>query len=197
MNNERFQKQLKFIIEIDKLKQIYRQNLVIGTGRHENDAEHSWHLAMMAILLSEYAAEQNVDVLHVVKLVLIHDLVEIDAGDTFAYDEKGYEDKADREQKAAERLFNILPPDQAEELMKLWCEFEAMETPEAGFAASLDRFQPLLLNYNTGGHTWKKPGVVSEKVHKRIEPARTMAPQIWEYATDLIETAVAKGMLKQ
>lgn len=197
MSNERFKKQLDFILEIDKLKQIYRQNLVTGTIRNENDAEHSWHLAMMAILLSEYAAEQGVDVLHVVKMVLIHDLVEIDAGDTFAYDEKGYEDKAEREQKAADRLFNILPTDQAEEMMELWREFEEMETPEAGFAASLDRFQPLLLNYNTNGHTWKKPGVSSEKVFKRIEPARTQAPQIWEYATDLIETSIEKGMLKR
>lgn len=194
---ERFEKQLDFILEIDKLKQIYRQNLVTGTNRNENDAEHSWHLAMMAILLSEYASEQGIDILHVIKMVLIHDLVEIDAGDTFAYDEKGYEDKDEREQKAADRLFNLLPADQAEEMMKIWREFEEMETPEAGFAASLDRFQPLLLNYNTDGHTWKKPGVSSEKVFKRIEPARTQAPQIWEYAIDLIETAIGKGMLKR
>lgn len=197
MSTERFEKQLEFILEIDKLKQIYRQNLVTGTNRKENDAEHSWHLAMMAILLSEYASEQKVDVLYVIKMVLIHDLVEIDAGDTFAYDEKGYEDKEEREQKAADRLFNILPADQAEEMLKLWREFEAMETPEARFAASLDRFQPLLLNYNTDGHTWKKPGVSSEKVLKRIEPARTQAPQIWEYATNLIENAIDKGMLKR
>jgi putative hydrolase of HD superfamily len=197
MSTERFEKQLEFILEIDKLKQIYRQNLVTGTNRKENDAEHSWHLAMMAILLSEYASEQKVDVLYVIKMVLIHDLVEIDAGDTFAYDEKGYEDKEEREQKAADRLFNILPADQAEEMLKLWREFEAMETPEARFAASLDRFQPLLLNYNTDGHTWKKPGVSSEKVLKRIEPARTQAPQIWEYATNLIKNAIDKGMLKR
>jgi putative hydrolase of HD superfamily len=197
MSTERFEKQLEFILEIDKLKQIYRQNLVTGTNRKENDAEHSWHLAMMAILLSEYASEQKIDVLYVIKMVLIHDLVEIDAGDTFAYDEKGYEDKEEREQKAADRLFNILPADQAEEMLKLWREFEAMETPEARFAASLDRFQPLLLNYNTDGHTWKKPGVSSEKVLKRIEPARTQAPQIWEYATNLIENAIDKGMLKR
>lgn len=197
MTKERFEKQLDFILEIDKLKQIYRQNLVTGTNRNENDAEHSWHLAMMAMLLSEYASEQGVDVLHVMKMVLIHDLVEIDAGDTFAYDEKGYEDKDVREQKAADRLFDLLPSDQAEEMMKLWREFEEMETPEAGFAASLDRFQPLLLNYNTDGHTWKKPGVSSEKVIKRIEPARTQASQIWEYATDLIESAIDKGMLKR
>lgn len=197
MSTERFEKQLEFILEIDKLKQIYRQNLVTGTNRNENDAEHSWHLAMMAILLSEYASEQKIDVLYVIKMVLIHDLVEIDAGDTFAYDEKGYEDKEEREQKAADRLFNILPADQAEEMLKLWREFEAMETPEARFAASLDRFQPLLLNYNTNGHTWKKPGVSSEKVFKRIEPARTQAPQIWEYATNLIKNAIDKGMLKR
>ena len=151
MDRERLLKQIRFIVEIDKLKQVYRQNVVIGTSRNENDAEHSWHLAVMAVLLSEYAAERELDILRVIKMLVIHDLVEIDAGDTFCYDEKALEDKAYREQRAAERLFNILPSDQAREIMGLWREFEEMKTPEARFAACLDRIQPLILNYNTGG----------------------------------------------
>lgn len=191
------QKQIEFIVAIDKLKHITRQNIVIGTNRNENDAEHSWHLAVMAMLLSEYATEKNIDILRVIKMVLIHDLVEIHAGDTFCYDEKGYEDKAEREQQAADRLFNILPSDQAQEIMKLWREFEEMRTPEATFAASLDRFQPLLLNYNTDGHTWKKPGVNSEKVLKRNDVAVENAPAIYEYVKDLVQSSIEKGILKK
>jgi putative hydrolase of HD superfamily len=189
--------QIDFIVAIDKLKHITRQNLVIGTTRNENDAEHSWHLAVMAMLLSEYAAEKNIDILHVIKMVLIHDLVEIHAGDTFCYDEKGYEDKDEREQNAADRLFNILPSDQAQEIMALWQEFEEMTTPEAAFASSLDRFQPLLLNYNTGGHTWQRPGITSEKVLKRNDVAEENAPAIYEYVQELIENSIAKGILKR
>lgn len=151
----------------------------------------------MAMLLSEYAAEKNIDILHVIKMVLIHDLVEIHAGDTFCYDEKGYEDKDEREQKAADRLFNILPSDQAQEIMALWREFEEMKTPEAAFASSLDRFQPLLLNYNTGGHTWQRPGITSEKVLKRNDVAEENAPAIYEYVQELIENSIAKGILKR
>jgi putative hydrolases of HD superfamily len=191
------QKQIDFIIAIDKLKHITRQNIVIGTTRNENDAEHSWHLAIMAMLLSEYAAEKNIDVLQVIKMVLVHDLVEIYAGDTFCYDEKGYEDKAEREQNAANRLFNILPADQAQEIMELWREFEEIRTPEAAFAASLDRFQPLLLNYNTDGHTWKKPGITSEKVLKRNDVTEKNAPEIYEVVKDLIENSIQRGILKR
>jgi putative hydrolase of HD superfamily len=132
-----------------------------------------------------------------IKIVLIHDLVEIDAGDTFCYDEKGYEDKEERELKAAGRLFNILPPDQADEIMGLWREFEEMKSPEARFAACLDRVQPLLLNYNTNGHTWKKPGVTSEKVLKRNAPLKENVPQLWEYAREIIEDSIQKGYLKK
>jgi putative hydrolases of HD superfamily len=197
MTSERLEKQIDFIVAIDKLKQITRQNIVIGTTRNENDAEHSWHLAVMAMLLSEYAQEKDVDILHVIKMVLIHDLVEIHAGDTFCYDEKGYEDKNEREQKAARQLFNILPEDQAQEIMELWREFEEMKTPEATFAASLDRFQPLLLNYNTGGHTWQRPGINSEKVLKRNDVSEKNAPRIYEYVKDLIESSIDKGILKR
>lgn len=197
MDRERLLKQIEFIIEIDKLKQIYRQNVLIGTKRNENDAEHSWHLAMMAMLLSEYAEDKNLDLLHVIKMLIIHDLVEIDAGDTFCYDEKAKEDKAQREEKAAERLFNVLPCDQAEEIMALWKEFEEKETAEAKFAACMDRLQPLILNYNTQGHTWQKPGVTSQKVLKRNEPLKETTPDLWEYAKEIIEDSVQKGILKK
>ncbi|NLZ47399.1 MAG: HD domain-containing protein [Clostridiales bacterium] len=197
MDRERLLKQIEFITEIDKLKQIYRQNVVIGTKRNENDAEHSWHLAIMAMLLSEYADDKNLNLLHVIKMLIVHDLVEIDAGDTFCYDEKAKEDKAQREEKAAERLFNILPADQAEEIMALWKEFEEKETAEARFAACMDRLQPLILNYNTNGHTWKKPGVTSDKVLKRNEPLKETAPALWEYAKEIIEDSIERGILKK
>ncbi len=195
--NERLLRQIEFITEIDKLKQIFRQNVIIGTDRNENDAEHSWHLAIMAIMLSEYSPEKNLDVLNVVKMVLIHDIVEIDAGDTFCYDEKGYEDKEEREQKAAERIFHLLPPDQAKELWDLWREFEELNTPESLFAACLDRFQPLLLNRNTGGHTWQKPGVNSEKVLKRNALLEKNAPALWEYVKTAVEDSIDKGFLRR
>ncbi|AQS59179.1 HD domain-containing protein [Desulforamulus ferrireducens] len=197
MVSERLYKQLEFIVEIDKLKQVLRQSVVTGSLRNENDAEHSWHLAVMAILLAEYAAEKDVDILRVVKMVLIHDLVEIDAGDTFCYDAKGYEDKAEREQRAADRIFNLLPADQAAEIMDLWHEFEEMTTPEARFAASLDRLQPLLLNYHTNGHTWQKPGVNSEMVYKRNAVLKENAPELYEYVKEVIEDSIAKGYLRR
>ncbi len=196
MSSERLLKQIEFITEIDKLKQIFRQNVVIGTKRNENDAEHSWHLAIMAVLLAEYSTDKNIDILKVIKLVLIHDLVEIDAGDTFCYDEKGYLDKDEREQKAADRLFNILPQDQAQEIFELWREFEEVNTPEARFAACLDRFQPLILNYNTNGHTWQKPGVTSEKVFKRNGLLEENAPELWMYFNEVVEDSIKKGYLK-
>ncbi len=196
MDNERLLKQIEFIVEIDKAKQIFRQNVVIGTARNENDAEHSWHLAIMALLLSEHSVAKDVNILQVVKMVLIHDLVEIYAGDTFCYDEKANEDKELREQIAAERLFNILPSDQAKEIMELWCEFEDMETPEARFAACLDRLQPLILNYNTSGYTWRKPGIDSTKVLKRNEPLQENTPLLWEYVKEVIEDSIEKGFLK-
>ena len=196
MQIERLMRQIQFITEIDKMKQIYRKNVVIGTERNENDAEHSWHLAMMAILLSEYAADPEMDLLKVVKMVLIHDLVEIDAGDTFCYDEEGYKDKEEREKKAAKRLFNMLPTDQAQEILSLWREFEDLNTPEARFAACLDRFQPLILNYNTKGHTWQIPGVTKEDVFKRNSLLKENASELWKFAEELTEDSVRKGFLK-
>lgn len=194
MVSKRLLQQIGFIAEIDKLKQVLRQSVVIGTTRNENDAEHSWHLAVMALLLVEYTPVK-IDVLRVMKMVLIHDLVEIDAGDTFCYDAKANEDKAEREEKAAARLFNMLPSDQAEEIMGLWREFEEMSTPEACFAAGLDRLEPLLLNYHTNGHTWRKPGVTSAKVLERNKVLEENAPLLWEYVQEVIEDSLAKGYL--
>lgn len=191
----RLMQQIEFIVEIDKLKHVFRQSALISDRRKENDAEHSWHLAVMAVLLSEYVKEGSVDLLKVIKMVLIHDLVEIDAGDTFAYDEKGYGDKEEREIKAAERIFGLLPKDQADEIWSLWREFEERKTPESRFAASLDRLQPLLLNYHTEGHTWKMPGVTSKKVYKRMEAIRESTPELWEYVKEIIEDSIRKGYL--
>lgn len=196
MTAERLVHQIEFIVQIDKLKQILRQNVVTGARRNENDAEHSWHLAVMAVLLAEYAP-QEMDVLRAVKMVLIHDLVEIDAGDTFCYDEKANLDKEEREQKAAEKLFRVLPPDQAREIWELWREFEELQSVEARFAASMDRLQPLLLNYHTDGHTWKKPGVTKEKVLNRNAILEQGAPALWEYARKIIDESVEKGLLQR
>jgi putative hydrolases of HD superfamily len=193
---DRLTKQIEFIVQIDKLKDIMRQNVVTGSRRNESDAEHSWHLAMMAVLLAEYADTPGIDVPKVVKMVLLHDLVEIDAGDTFCYDEEANLDKEDREQKAAARIFALLPPDQAAETMELWQEFEAVSTPEARFANCLDRLQPLLLNYHTDGHTWQKPGVNQTKVLKRNEILQKNAPRLWQLAREIIEDSVKRGLLK-
>jgi putative hydrolase of HD superfamily len=197
MQNNRLQKQLQFILEIDKLKKIVRQSPLADQSRKENDAEHSWHLAVMAILLSEYAKDHQLDVFHVVKLALIHDLVEIDAGDTFCYDKIGNRQKLERETRAADRIFNILPQDQARQMRDLWDEFEARETPEACFAAALDRLQPLLLNYHTQGGTWREHGIRRQQVIQRNSPMQDGAPELWEYAEKLINEAVEKGMLKK
>jgi putative hydrolase of HD superfamily len=193
MDLERLKKQIDFIVEIDKLKHILRQTVLIDKSRRENDAEHSWHLAVMAILLKEYAAEE-IDLEKVMKMVLVHDLVEIDAGDTFCYDEKANLDKQDRETCAADRLFAILPEDQTREIRLLWEEFEECETPEAKFAASLDRLQPFIHNYNTDGHTWRH-GITSDKVHARMVRIRDGAPELWEVVNTMIEECIERGIL--
>ncbi|HEX7064017.1 MAG TPA: HD domain-containing protein [Bacillales bacterium] len=196
MNKDQFTKQIEFIIEIDKLKNIYRQTILMDGSRRENDAEHSWHLAMMAMLLSDYANERGLDLLHTMKMVLIHDLVEIDAGDTFAYDEKGYKDKDEREQQAANRLFQLLPEEQAGEIYGLWREFENCSTPEARFAVALDRFQPLLHNYYTEGASWKKHGIKSSQVLERNKQIAEGSKDLWAFAEELIRNAVEKGYLE-
>ena len=193
--DERLGKQIRFILEIDKLKGVFRQTYLLDGSRKENDAEHSWHLALMAVLLAEHAAEP-VDLPRVVKMVLIHDLVEIDAGDTFCYDEAGNADKARRERAAADRVFALLPPDQAGRIRELWDEFEARETPEARYAAALDRLQPLLHNLNTQGAAWREHGVAVGQVIARNRHMAEGAPGLWDYAERQIRRAVDKGFLQ-
>jgi len=193
---ERLKKQMEFIIEVDKLKDIIRQTNLTNGERKENDAEHSWHLALMAVFLSEYAKEP-VDVLQVIKMVLIHDLVEIDAGDTYLYDEAGNGTKAAREQKAAERIFNILPGDQAEELFKLWQEFEDRKTPESKFANTLDRIQPVLLNDATEGRAWREHDVCIDQIMSKNEYTSQGSDVLWTYIQEVFEKNIENGNIKR
>jgi putative hydrolase of HD superfamily len=195
MHLDRLKQQIRFVIEIDKLKRVVRQTILMDRSRLENDAEHSWHLAVMAMVLSEYAVENNIDLFRVIKMVLVHDLVEIDAGDTYCYDDEAIEDQIKREEKAADRIFCVLPDDQSKEIRILWDEFNDRETPEARFAAALDRLQPLLHNYNTDGMMWKKNSIKSNPVISRNRPIEDGAPTLWEYAAGLIDDAVGKGFL--
>jgi putative hydrolase of HD superfamily len=195
MNHERLERQIAFVREVDKLKTVDRQTLLTDASRQENDAEHSWHLALMALILGEYADGGGIDLLHVIRMVLVHDLVEIDAGDTYCYDEAGYADKTQRETMAAERIFNLLPADQAGEIRALWDEFEAAATPEARFANALDRLQPLIHNVFTNGRMWQKHGIVKSQVIDRNSKISDGAPDLWRYARELIEQAVADGHL--
>lgn len=193
--NERLKKQLDFMLELDKMKNIYRQTYVLHEDRKENDAEHSWHLAILAFMLEEYAAEP-IDTLKVIKMVLLHDVVEIDAGDTYLYDEEGYKSKAEREEKAAQRIFGLLPDDQRDEYYALWREFEDDITYESRFASILDRMQPLLLNYTKGGIAWKEHGVHKEQVLSRNQPYFDASHELAEVIESVIEDAAAKGWLK-
>lgn len=193
--NERLKKQLDFMLELDKMKNIYRQTYVLHEDRKENDAEHSWHLAILAFMLEEYAAEA-IDTLKVIKMVLLHDVVEIDAGDTYLYDEEGYKSKAEREEKAAQRIFGLLPDDQRDEYYALWREFEDDITYESRFASILDRMQPLLLNYTKGGIAWKEHGVHKEQVLSRNRPYFDASHELAEVIESVIEDAAAKGWLK-
>lgn len=192
---DRLETQIGFLLEIDKLKQIFRQTYLLDETRKENDAEHSWHFAMYAVLLVEYANEK-VDLLKVVKMALTHDLVEIDAGDTFLYDEAGNADKAEREEKAAERIFGLLPKEVGEELHALWVEFEAKETPEAKFAGSLDRLQPFLHNIHTDGRSWREHDISAVQIRERNCVIDDGSKDLWAYAVSLIDEAVEKGHVK-
>jgi len=187
---DRLARQLHFIIELDKLKSVYRRTYLIDGTRSENSAEHSWHLALMAIVLAEHANEP-LDVGKVIKMVLIHDIVEIDAGDTYIYDSQ--DDKAEREQRAADRIFGLLPPDQAAEFRSLWEEFEERETAEARFASALDRFIPQLHNFYTQGRSWKEHGITSERVLLRNVEISHGSVTLWQWTQMLIERAEAEG----
>ena len=190
----RLEQQMRFIVEIDKLKRILRRSYLTDGSRRENDAEHSWHLAVMALILREYASDPDIDLFRVLRMVLIHDLVEIDAGDSFLYDNTGAELKTKAEQVAANRIFALLPPDQAAEMRPLWEEFEAGVTAEARFSRALDRLQPLLLIYNARGRTWQEHGVTAEKALALNPPViADGAPKLAEYARQLLLSAQDKG----
>lgn len=186
---------MQFIIEADKLKEVFRQTLCTQSRRAENSAEHSWHFALMVITLAEHSNHQPLDVLRVLKMVLIHDLVEIDAGDTFAYDVVNLATQHERECRAADRIFGLLPEDQAAEFRALWDEFEEKKTPEAKFATACDRFHPMLLNCLTEGAAWKKHGVTQDKVLARNQHAAEGSRAMWSYALRMIDAAVAAGSL--
>ncbi|MDD4715301.1 MAG: HD domain-containing protein [Oscillospiraceae bacterium] len=195
--NERLSRQLAFLVEVDHMKNVLRRTLLADGSRRENDAEHSWHFALMAMILCEYADQDKVDLNRVIQMALVHDLVEVYAGDTFAYDEEGYESKQEREELAADRLFAILPEDQESAIRTLWEEFDREETPDAQYAAAMDRMQPFLNNYMTQGHTWKTGNVTKEKVLRRMRRVRQGAPELWPFVEFVIEDSVKKGYLKE
>ncbi|EJS4016016.1 HD domain-containing protein [Vibrio parahaemolyticus] len=193
---DRLEKQLALLIELDKLKSVLRRTRVKSAeGRLENSGEHSWHVALMAVLMEEHA-NAPVDICRVMKMLLIHDVVEIDAGDTFVYDTAAIKEQAEKEIKAAERLFGMLPTDQGQELLALWLEFEAAQSDDAKYAKALDRLIPMLLNYHTNGQSWKQNSVTREQaltINKRIEFGSVT---LWDKAKELIEEATEKGWLK-
>ena len=193
--SKKLQRQMVFIAEVDKMKAIFRRTLLTDGSRRENDAEHSWHMAVMAYLLKEYANEK-IDISKVMLMCLILDIVEIDAGDTYAYDTAGLETQKDREEKAAERIFGMLPEDQKAELKSLFEEFEAYETPEAKFARAMDNFQPLLLNDSNNGGDWKEHGVCRSQIMGRHKKTRLGSEEIGQYSEELIMDNVKKGNIR-
>lgn len=191
----RLEQQVKFLVEIDKVKNIFRQTYLADANRKENDAEHSWHLAIAAFLLKEHMKEE-VDLLKVIIMVLIHDLVEIDAGDTYAYDEAGAATKREREEKAADRIFGLLPEDQGTYFRELWEEFEAYESSDAKFAHLLDNFQPLLLNDASGGKSWAEHGVKKSQIYKRNAKIEETSEDVWNYMKSLVQKHIELGHVK-
>lgn len=192
---DRIERQLAFALEIDKVKNIFRQTHLSGNGRNENDAEHSWHMAIMAYLLREYANEE-VDITKVMMMCLIHDIVEIDAGDTYAYDEDGLKTQKDREDAAKQRIFSLLPDEQAKELIALFDEFESYETAESRFAHALDNIQPLMLNNSNNGSDWKGHNVTSEQIYKRHSKTKLGSEKLFEIADQIIQDNIQKGNIK-
>lgn len=193
--NDRLRRQLKFIIEIDKVKQIIRQTSLFDGSKRENDAEHAWHLAVMAMVLEEHANEK-INVGRVIRMVLIHDLVEIDAGDVPVYETQKRTENEKNEREAARRIFGLLPEDQASELIELWEEFEAKRTPEAKFAAALDRMEPVMQNFLTAGRVWKKFDVNAETVTKVNRHIGSGSEVLWNYVEEILRESVEKGFLK-
>jgi len=193
-SDNRLTQQLAFLLEIDKLKLVVRRNELADASRRENTAEHSWHLVMFALTLAEHA-EQGLDLGRVLRLCALHDLVEIDAGDTFFWDEKGYEDKEIRERAAARRLFGMLPPSQAQEYLGYWEEFEACLTPEAVYANAVDRLAPVLLNAHSGGRSWRENGVTGEKILAKMKVIAQASPRLGRALEALVQAADLKGFL--
>ena len=193
--NIRLDQQLRFTAEIDKMTSILRRTMLVDGSRRENDAEHSWHIAVMALIFEEYATEP-VNVNRAVKMCVVHDLIEIYAGDTFAYDVAGNADKAEREAAAADKLFAQLPSEQGAEIRSLWEEFDAMQTPDAKYAACMDRLQPFLHNTLTGGHTWVESGTARPSVEKRMAIIKDFMPEVYKWVETNLDNAVAKGWLK-
>jgi putative hydrolase of HD superfamily len=192
---DRLARQIEFIVEVDQLKDIFRQTVTTRSRRAENDAEHSWHLCLCVIVLAEHANVPQLDVLRVLKMLIVHDLVEIDAGDTFAYDTARMAGQHEREARAAERIFGLLPADQARDFRALWDEFEERITPEAKFASAVDRFQPMLLNCRTEGAAWQRHGVTHDRVLARNAHIAEGSQPLWEYAVQMVRQAVETGHL--
>ena len=194
--NIRLDQQLRFTAEVDKMTQVFRRTMLVNKSRRENDAEHSWHIALMCLLFEEYTVEK-VNVERAVKMCVVHDLIEIYAGDTFAYDAKGNLDKAEREAAAADKLYAQLPAEQGNELRTLWEEFDAMQTADSKYAACMDRLQPFLHNTLTDGHTWTESGTNRAAVEKRMSIVKDFMPQVYKWVEENIDNAIAKGWLKQ
>ncbi len=192
----RLDEQIAFILEIDKLKTVDRRTVLTDASRFENSSEHSWHIAVMAALMQEHAADP-VDVRRVIEMLLVHDVVEVDAGDTYAYDPAGNASKAGREQAAADRIFGLLPPDQCRYFRSLWDEFEEMGTPESRYANALDRLQAALLNFHSGGIAWRQHGIKVSQALDRMQPVKTGAPGLWPVVESIVRQAAEKGYLAQ
>lgn len=197
ISNTRLKQQLDFIVEIDKIKSIFRRNLIIDGSRKENDAEHSWHLAIMAILLTEHAKNKNFNLEKVLKMVIVHDLVEVYAGDTFAYDIAGNQDKNTREQIAADKLFALLPQDQGKEIRSLWEEFDKETSAESRYAVALDHLQPFIHNALTKGHTWKLGKVSKQQIYNRMNIVMSELPELKPWMEDQIQKGLELGWINQ
>jgi putative hydrolase of HD superfamily len=195
MTSPRLEQQIRFLLEADKLKEIFRQTLLSQSGRRENDAEHSWHLCLLVVVLAEHANVPDLRLERVLRMLIIHDLVEIDAGDTYAYDEARMVDQHAREMLAADRIFGLLPADQAREFRAAWDEFEERKTPEAKFAAAVDRFQPMLLNCVSGGVSWREHRITQDRVLKRNAHIADGSAALWAYAVKMVQAAVDAGHL--
>lgn len=196
MIDENLIKDMDFIVELDKMKTILRQTYIIDDERKEDDAQHSWHISLMAMVLSEYS-NQEIDLFKTIKMLLIHDLVELHVGDTFCYDKEANLNKRKREEEAIEKIAGSLSGDKGGEIKKLWYEFEDMETVDSKFAAAMDRLQPMLSNYNNNGGTWKKFNISKKDIYKRIGPVREISDPLWKYVEVMLEDAYEKGYIRR